>query len=130
MAKIKKSDVTHGELIAREMNADDSFRLEWEREAPARLVAATLIRYRSVNGLSQRALADQLGVKQPQIARWEIGDSLPSSQNLALIAGALGVEFVFSYAPADREPKQITKATRERATEYADSGAVVRVAAA
>lgn len=34
------------------------------------------------------------------------------------------------YAPADREPKQITRGTRERAAAYAHGGAVVRFAAA
>ena len=128
MAKTK--DITQGEMVARELNIDDEFRRDWERHAPARLVAAKLIEYRFDHDLSQRALGEVLGVKQPQIARWESGESLPSPDNLALIAGTLDVEFVFSYAPAGRQPKQITRSTRERAAAYADAGAVVRVATA
>jgi ribosome-binding protein aMBF1 (putative translation factor) len=129
MAKRTKTDVTQGELVARELNADDDFRREWDKHAPARLVAAKLIEYRFDHELSQRALAEVLGVKQPQIARWESGESLPSADNLALIAGALDIEIVLSFAKADREPKQITKKTAERAAAYAAAGAVVRVAA-
>lgn len=125
----KKVDVTQGELVAHELNVDEEFRRDWERHAPARLVAAKLIEYRFDHDLSQRGLAEVLGVKQPQIARWESGESLPSPDNLALIAGTLGLEFVFSYAPADRQPKQITRGTSERATKYEEGGAVVRVAA-
>src|SRR4051794_21716227 len=129
MARNTKTDVSQGELVARELNVDDEFRREWDKHAPARLVAAKLIEYRSDNALSQRAMGDVLGVKQPQIARWESGESLPSADNLALIAGTLGIEIVLSFAKADREPKQITKKTAERAATYLQAGAVVRVAA-
>lgn len=129
MARTKKSDMTQGEMVARELNVDDEFRRDWDRHAPARLVAAKLIEYRSDHELSQRGLADVLGLKQPQVARWESGESLPNSDNLALIAGALDIEIVLSFARADREPKQITKKTAERATAYTEAGAVVRMAA-
>src|SRR5215218_8959828 len=125
-----KRDITQGELIGQALNTDDAFRHDWQRNAPARLVAVKLIEYRSDHDLSQRQLADLLGVKQPQIARWESGEHRPSDDNLALIAGRLGIEFVFSFAPADRTPRQITKRTSERAERYAESGAVVRFAAA
>lgn len=126
----RKRDITHGELIGEALNQDEDFRLDWERHAPARIIAAKLIEYRFDHDLSQRGLAEVLGVKQPQIARWESGEHRPSDENLALIAGTLGIEFVFSFAPASRAPKQITKTTTERAAQYAESGAVVRFAAA
>lgn len=129
MAKTAKTDVTQGEMVARELNADEEFRRDWAKHAPARLVAAKLIEYRSDHELSQRALSELLGVKQPQIARWESGESLPSADSLALIAGTLDIEIVLSFAKADRAPKQITKKTAERAATYAEAGAVVRVAA-
>ena len=47
---------TYGELVANAINEDATFRQEWERLAPARKLAAELIRYRAENGLSQRAL--------------------------------------------------------------------------
>lgn len=122
-------DITQGEILAEALNTSDEFRREWERNAPARLVAVKLIEYRADHDLSQRRLGELLGVKQPQIARWETGEHRPSDDSLALIAGSLGIEFVFSFAPADRTPRQITKRTSERAAQYAESGAVVRFAA-
>src|SRR4051812_18929715 len=104
MARNRKTDVTQGELVARELNADDEFRRDWDKHAPARLVATKLIEYRSDHDLSQRALGALLGVKQPQIARWESGGALPSADNLALIAGTLDIEIVLSFAKADRAP--------------------------
>jgi transcriptional regulator with XRE-family HTH domain len=130
MSTHKNRDITQGELVGELLNTDDSFRLEWERNAPARLVAVKLIEYRADRGLSQRALAQLLDVRQPQIARWESGGQRPSDDSLAMISGKLGIEFVLSFAPANRAPRQITKHTRESAAEYAESGAVVRFAAA
>jgi ribosome-binding protein aMBF1 (putative translation factor) len=129
MASKRHTDTTHGELVARELNTDEAFRRDWEHQAPARMVAAKLIEYRFDHGLSQRQLADLLGVKQPQIARWESGESLPQPDNLSRLAGKLNIEFVFSYAPAGREPKQITRSTREKAATYAEGDGVVRFAA-
>ena len=122
-------DITQGEILAEALNTSDEFRREWERNAPARLVAVKLIEYRADHDLSQRRLGELLGVKQPQIARWETGEHRPSDDSLALIAGSLGIEFVFSFARADRTPRQITKRASERAAQYAASGAVVRFAA-
>lgn len=127
-AKVGK-DITHGELVADELNLDDAFRHEWERLAPARMVAAKLIEYRHDHDLSQRDLARLIGVKQPQITRWESGESLPKPENLVRLAGTLNIEFVFSYAPADRDPKQITRKTCETAGTYAEGDGVARFAA-
>jgi ribosome-binding protein aMBF1 (putative translation factor) len=129
MAGTPKNDVTVGEVVAAELNQDAELRREWEQQAPARLVAAKLIEYRYDHGMSQRQLADLVGVKQPQIARWESGESLPQPENLSRLAGKLKLEFVFSYAPAGREPKQITRKTRESAATYAEGDGVVRFAA-
>lgn len=130
MGTQKNRDLTQGELVGALLNSNDSFRQEWERHAPARLVAVKLIEYRADHGLSQRQLAQLLGVKQPQIVRWESGEHRPSDDNLAMISGKLGIEFVLSFAPANRAPRQITKQTRASAAEYVEAGAVVRFAAA
>lgn len=124
------TSITHGELVATELNADADFRRDWEHHAPARMVAAKLIEYRHDHELSQRDLAELLGVKQPQVARWESGESLPRPESLSLLAGKLQVEFVFSYAPEGRKPKAITHSIAERAGNYTEGGAVVRFAAA
>jgi hypothetical protein len=53
---------------------------------------------------------------------------LPQPESLSRLA-ELKLEFVFSYAPAGREPKQITRKTRESAATYAEGDGVVRFAA-
>lgn len=126
----RNRDITQGELVGELLSTNDSFRQEWERNAAARLVAVKLIEYRADHDLSQRQLAQLLDVKQPQITRWESGEHRPSDDNLAMISGKLGIEFVLSFAPAHRAPRQITKHTRETAAEYVEAGAVVRFAAA
>jgi predicted XRE-type DNA-binding protein len=62
------SDKTFDALLAEEQLTDPSFRAEWQRLAPAREFAATLLRYRAEHKLSQRALAKKLGVSQPRVA--------------------------------------------------------------
>ena len=61
------SDKTFDALVAEEQLADPSFRAEWQRLAPAREFAATLLRYRAEHKLSQRALAKKLGVSQMRL---------------------------------------------------------------
>jgi transcriptional regulator with XRE-family HTH domain len=121
---------THGELIAEERLRDEEFRAEWERLAFARAVAVRVIGYRADNGLSQRDLAKDLGVTQPQVARLEAAEHEPSDKMLRRLT-TLGMEFTISYAPAGREPKLITKRARESAVaEVTRDNTVVRYAAA
>ena len=48
------SSASHDALLAEEQLADPSFKAEWQRLAPAREFAATLLRYRAEHKLSQR----------------------------------------------------------------------------
>src|SRR2546421_11149548 len=98
------------------MERDPGFREEWEQTALARLVAAQLIKYRSTNGLSQRALAERLGKKQPYVARLEAGETNPDLETLVNISRALGIEFVIDIAPAPKTPELVTEKV---AAEYA-----------
>lgn len=129
MAARHDRDISHEELLAREKAIDPQFAREWDQETPARMVASQLVRYRYDHNLSQLQLAKLVGVKQPQIARWEIGETLPSPPNLARLAGKLGLEFVFSYAPANRKLKLITKSATDDAEAYEVHNAIVRCAA-
>ncbi len=81
---------------------DPAARERWERTALARAVAIAVIRYRAEHGLSQRALAKQLGMPQPHIARLELGEHNPSVEMLQRLAQGLGQCFVVAVAPADR----------------------------
>lgn len=121
--------VSHGELLARELQ-DDDFRQEWERLAFARVVAARVIGYRADHDLTQSALAKLLCVPQPQVARLENAEHEPSHSTLQRLAGKLGMEFTINFTAADRQPKQLTKSTREHlAASYEAHDSVVRFAA-
>ena len=48
-----------------------------------------LIRYRQVRGLSQRQLADELGVCQESISGWEQGMHVPSGSSIRLLSAIL-----------------------------------------
>jgi ribosome-binding protein aMBF1 (putative translation factor) len=122
--------VSYEALLAEEMARDPDFREEWEQTALARLVAVQLIKYRAANQLSQRALAEKLGKKQPYVARLEAGETNPDLETLVNISCALGIEFVIDIAPAAKTPELVT---REVAAEHAttrQSGVSVVVAAA
>jgi DNA-binding XRE family transcriptional regulator len=119
MTKASKRDVTFGEIVAEELNRDDDFRREWQRLAPARQFAAMLIEYRADHALSQRALAEKLGVSQPRVARMESGEQNPDVDTIIATVDTLGTEFVLDVASADADARLVTKGART-------SGAVVR----
>lgn len=81
---------------------DPAARERWERTALARAVAIAVIQYRTEHGLSQRALAKQLGMPQPHIARLELGEHNPSVDMLQRLAQGLGQCFIVAVAPAER----------------------------
>jgi DNA-binding XRE family transcriptional regulator len=125
----KSRDLSHDEVITLLKARDPDFAREWDQGTPARLVASELMGYRYDHNLTQAQLAELVGVKQPQIARWEVGDSLPTPSNLARLAGKLKLEFVFSYTPADVKPKLMTKSAAEDERSYEEHDCIVRIAA-
>ena len=90
------------ELQEERFQKDPASRERWERTALARAVAIAVIRYRSQHGLSQRALAKQLGMPQPHVARLELGEHNPSVDMLQRLAQGLGQCFIVAVAPAQR----------------------------
>lgn len=78
---------------------DPAVRAEWDRTAVARAVAVRLVDYRAEHALSQTALARQLGMKQPAVARLEAGEHNPSFDTLARLSSALGIEFHIAVTP-------------------------------
>lgn len=91
--------LTKDEFFADE---DPEARARWERTALARAVAFAVQRYRMGHKLSQRALAAKLGVKQPHVARLELGERNPTMETLERLATVLGLRFVVDVAPGDR----------------------------
>lgn len=83
----------------KQLRQDPEFRAQWERTALARAVALALIGYRVKHHLTQTRLAEQLGVRQPQVARWEMGQHTPSLEMLQRLARTLGLRFIVEVAP-------------------------------
>jgi DNA-binding XRE family transcriptional regulator len=105
---VTSPDKTFKALVAEEQLADPSFRAEWQRLAPAREFAATLLRYRADRKLSQRALAKKLGVSQPRVVKLESGEHNPEIDTIINAVRRLGIEFVLDVAPAGRKPALVT----------------------
>lgn len=96
---MKLSEMRSNESVLAAELEDPEFRARWEATALARLVANCLVSYRAEHGLSQTALAEQLGMKQPAVARLETGEHNPSLETLARISTAIGVEFAIAVSP-------------------------------
>ena len=123
--------VTHEELLQREL-ADPAFRAEWERTALARAVATQVVSYRGQRGLTQKALAALLGMKQPQVARLESGEHNPSIETLARLAAVMCVEINIDIRPRGRRPKLATRRAQTDAAvaDFESQDAAVSLAAA
>lgn len=122
---------TNDELIAEQLRTDPEFRAEWERTALARAVAVAIVRYRTRRKLSQRALAERLGMKQPQVARLELGEVNPSMETLMRLAAHLDIEFTIDVRPAGRPARNVTKRAQRHGAvgTFETDGAEVLVAA-
>jgi DNA-binding XRE family transcriptional regulator len=112
-------------LVAEEQLADPSFRAEWQRLAPAREFAATLLRYRAEHKLSQRALAKKLGVSQPRVVKLESGEHDPEIDTIINAVRRLGIEFVLDVAPVGRKPALVTARAQKRGAVAHDDVSVV-----
>lgn len=89
---------THAEALAGHLR-DSEYRAEWERTQFAHDVAVMVIGFRVEHGLSQRALAERLGMKQPAIARLEAGEVTPTIDTLAKLSRGLGLDFRMAITP-------------------------------
>jgi ribosome-binding protein aMBF1 (putative translation factor) len=120
----------HDMVVAEESQRDPAFRAEWDALELARVVAAEVVRYRSRNRLTQRALAGLLGVKQPQVARLESGEHVPEFRTLVMLARELDVEFMIDIAPSQRKPRFVTRRTRDAHSPQEVDGVSIVVASA
>lgn len=112
-------------LVTEEQLADPSFKAEWQRLTPAREFAATLLRYRAEHKLSQRALAQRLGVSQPRIVKLESGEHNPDVDTIINVVRRLGIEFALDIAPVSRKPALVTARARKHGVIAYDDVAVV-----
>jgi ribosome-binding protein aMBF1 (putative translation factor) len=96
---VKLQNMRGSDKVTARQLKDPAVRAEWERTAVARAVAVRLVEYRAEHALSQTALARQLGMKQPAVARLEAGEHNPSFDTLARLSSALGIEFHIAVTP-------------------------------
>jgi ribosome-binding protein aMBF1 (putative translation factor) len=96
--------IPHEEVLAEDLR-DPEFREEWERTTVARWLAVEVAHYRAKHGLSQRRLAERLGVHQSDVARMELGEHNPSVERLIRVAGGLDIELLIDIRPKDRQAK-------------------------
>ena len=75
----------------------------------ARPVAIAILGYRAKHHLSQRDLADLVGMKQPQVARLELGEVNPSMETLMRVSAQLGIEFTIDVRPAGTPVSNVTR---------------------
>jgi transcriptional regulator with XRE-family HTH domain len=87
MAKL----IPNKQVLAKQL-ADPEVARIWQETEFADQVATVLIDYRAKHQLSQTALARQLGMRQPAIARLESGEHTPSFRTLARLTELLGLD--------------------------------------
>jgi transcriptional regulator with XRE-family HTH domain len=88
------------ELLQEELLNED-FRNEWERTMLARSVANQLVKYRVDHKLTQRQLAEKLGVSQAVVGRLELGEHEPKISTLSRLTRELGLRFSIDIHPVD-----------------------------
>jgi ribosome-binding protein aMBF1 (putative translation factor) len=98
---------SNSQLLSEQLRGDPEFRAEWERTALGRAVALAVIRYRAAHELSQRDLAQRLRMKQPQVARLELGEVNPSIDTLMRIASNLQMTIRIEVRPARRPARNV-----------------------
>jgi transcriptional regulator with XRE-family HTH domain len=113
------------QLLAEEQVRDPEFRVEWQRLAPARAFSIALLRYRTEKGLTQRGLAQELGVSQPRVAKLESGEHNPSIDTIINAVKRLGIEFAIDIAPLDSQPSFVTARARKAGMVEHDDVALV-----
>jgi len=96
--------ISHEELLAKELR-DPEFRAEWERTALARWLAIEVAHYRAEHDLSQRQLAERLGVHQSDVARMETGEHTPTLDRLVRVAKGLDIELMIDIRPQKKEAR-------------------------
>lgn len=128
MVKSRAELASDEELLEEDLK-DPEFRAHWEKTALARWLAIEVAHYRAEHDLSQRQLADQLGLKQPQIARIEVGEQTPSWQTLVCVARGLDLELMIDIHPEGRKA-QLPRKRAKRSHSFTMQGCEVTLASA
>ncbi len=84
----------HRQYVKEQIKGDRQFAKDLEDARVQVRIAIMIARLREDKGLSQRDLARMTGLKQPQIARIESGDYLPTLETLWKLADALRAQVI------------------------------------
>ena len=93
------SELKTGDQLRAGDLSDPEVAAELARTAVGNQLATLVIQYRVEHGLTQAALARQLGMSQPAVARLEAGDHEPSLATLARLANKLGFTLRLELSP-------------------------------
>ena len=105
---VTKANLARAKDVLAKHLANPESRAEWERSALARAVAIAVVDYRAKHRVTQTQLAERLGLRQPHVARLELGEHTPSIEMLQRLSRVLGLRFIMEVAPT-------RKASRKRA---------------
>jgi ribosome-binding protein aMBF1 (putative translation factor) len=84
----------HRQYVKEQIKRDSRFAKELAQANVEVRLAVMIAKLREKRGWSQRKLAEVTGIKQPQIARIEMGRQTPTLETLWKLADALGAEVV------------------------------------
>jgi DNA-binding XRE family transcriptional regulator len=84
------------DYIAEREARDPEFQAARTEMRPQFEFRLALVKARIENGLSQREMAQRLGVKQSALARWEAGRIMPTLDTLFRVAKALDLDFAIT----------------------------------
>lgn len=104
MDTTRTTPIPHHEVVDGLLTTDPAYRAAHERAKVASAVALAVFTYRTDRGMTQRALADMLGMRQPQVARIEAGDVGPTMDTLCRLSKTLGLRIRIDIGPDDPEP--------------------------
>jgi transcriptional regulator with XRE-family HTH domain len=83
------------------VDSDPELRAEYERLGPRFMVIGEIIKARKRLGLTQRQLAERMGVSQPVVARLLSGNQSPRIDTVATAAAALNCDLVIELRPRE-----------------------------
>jgi ribosome-binding protein aMBF1 (putative translation factor) len=124
----RSQPIPHEQVLAESLR-DPEFREEWERTGVARWLSVVVTHYRADHGLSQRQMAERLGVPQSDVARMELGEHNPSMERLIRVARGLDLELMIDIRPQGKESKLPRKRALEAGSTLSGGCEIVLAAA-
>lgn len=89
--------------VRKQVLANPEVKAEYEALKPEFDFARRVIAMRSTTGLTQREFAEQIGIKQSQLARIESGKQMPKLETLARVAAAAGYKIEVSFLSSQQQ---------------------------